>query len=148
MRSSGYTIVELIVTLVIVGIVAAVAIPRFASKDTFESRGFYDRATATVRYAQKLAIAQRRAVFVCVNAPAVGDISVSHAAGCAAQLTDTSGVALRVSAPSGVVLSPTTSFSFTSGLGQVAAQVTITLAKAGDPARAIVVENDTGYVHN
>ena len=150
MKSAGYTMVELVVTLVIIGIVAAVAIPRFASKDTFQSRGFYDRATATVRYAQKLAIAQRRVVVVCVNSPAAGDISVAYAAGCASQLTDTSGAALKVSAPAGVTLSPTTNVSFMSGLGQVAAQVTITLTSSvpGDPARAIVVENETGYVHN
>jgi MSHA pilin protein MshC len=150
MKVEGFTTVELIVTMVILGIVAAVAVPRFAVNDTFASRGFYDRATATVRYAQKLAVAQRRVVFVCVNAPAAGDISVSYAAGCASQINDTSGIALKVSAPSGVTLGPTTDFSFTSGLGQTTAQVTITLTSSvpGDPARAIVVENETGYVHN
>jgi MSHA pilin protein MshC len=148
MKAAGFTMVELVVTMVILGIVAAVAIPRFYAQGTFESRGFYDRATATVRYAQKLAIAQRRAVFVCVNAPALGDISVSYAADCAAQIADPTGVALRVPAPAGVTLAPTTSFSFLSGLGQTAAQVTITLSVPGDPVRSIVVENETGYVHN
>jgi len=146
----GFTLVELVVTMVVGGIIAAVAMPRFAAKDTFDTRGFYDRATATVRYAQKLAIAQRRVVFVCVNAPALGDISVSYASGCATPITDVSGVALKVSAPVGIALSPTINFSFLGGLGEAAAQVTITLTSsvAGDPARSIVIENGTGYVHN
>ena len=111
----GVTLVELVSVIVILGILSAVAAPRFISSDAFRSRGFYDQATATVRYAQKIAIAQRRPVFVCVNAPAVGDISVSYVAGCATQISDSTGVPLKVSAPSGVTLAPTTNFSFLSG---------------------------------
>ncbi len=150
MKAAGFTLVELVVTIVIAGIIAVVAVPRFVDRSTFESRGFYDRAAATVRYAQKVAIAQRRPVFVCVNAPAVGDISVSYATGCAAQIADPTGNALKVTAPSGVTLNSTAAeFSFLSGLGQTGAEVTITLVStnAGDPARSIVVENETGYVH-
>jgi MSHA pilin protein MshC len=149
LQAQGFTLVELIAVLVVVGIIAAVAVPRFVGVDAFRSRGFYDQATATVRYAQKIAIAQRRPVFVCVNAPSVGDISVAYAAGCATQISDSAGALLRVPAPSGVTLAPTTNFSFLSGLGRTSAQVTITLTStiADDPARSIVIENETGYVH-
>jgi MSHA pilin protein MshC len=151
----GFTLVELVTTLVVLGIIAAVAGPRMFGPDAFKSRGFYDQATATVRYAQKIAIAQRRPVFVCVNAPAVGDISVSYASGCAVQISDPDknpGDTLKVSAPSGVSLAsnaPGGIFSFLSGLGQTSAKVTITLNStiADDPARSIVIENETGYVH-
>ena len=143
MRPSGFTLVELVVTIVILGIIAVVAMPRFTARNSFDSRGFHDRATATVRYAQKLAIAQRRPIFVCITTAAV---SVS-AASCGPPLSDLAGVALSVTAPAGVTLS-TASFSF-NGLGQTSPQVTITLNStvAGDPARSIVVENETGYVH-
>ena len=147
MRPSGFTLVELIVTIVILGIIAVVAIPRFTARNSFDSRGFYDRATATVRYAQKIAIAQRRPIFVCVGTAA---ITVAAASGCATPLLDISGVALSAPAPNGVTLSSTAAeFSFLSGLGQTSATVTITLSStiAGDPARSIVVENETGYVH-
>ena len=146
----GFTLVELVTTIVVLGIIAVVAMPRFAARNTFDSRGFFDQATATVRYAQKLAIAQRKPIFVCVNLPSTGDISVSYASGCAAQISDLSGVVLRVPAPSGVTLTSTASdFSFLGGLGQTAAQFTITLTSTipGDPARSIVIENETGYVH-
>jgi MSHA pilin protein MshC len=150
MKNSGFTLVELVVTLVVLGIIAAVAIPRFVGRDTFVSRGFYDQAAATVRYAQKIAVAQRRAIFVCVNAPTAGDISVSLATGCATPIADASGTPLRVTAPNGVTLVPSAAeFTFMSGLGQTNAQFTITINStiAGDPARSIVVENETGYVH-
>lgn len=146
---TGFTLVELVVTIVVLSIIAVVAIPRFADNRTFDSRGFHDRATATVRYAQKLAVAQRRAIFVCVNTIA-GQIKVSSASGCAVPLADISGTALSVAAPSGITLSSTAGeFSFLGGLGQTAAQVTITLNStiAADPTRTIVVENETGYVH-
>ena len=147
MRPSGFTLAELVVTIVILGIIAVVAMPRFTAVNSFDSRGFHDQATATVRYAQKLAIAQRRPIFVCVSTAAV---SVGAASGCAAPLGDLAGVALSVPAPNGVTLSSTAAeFSFLSGLGQTAAQVTITLTSTieGDPARSIVIENETGYVH-
>ena len=148
MRPSGFTLVELVVTIVILGIIAVVAIPRFTAKNSFDSRGFYDRATATVRYAQKLAIAQRRPIVVCVG---TDTITVAAATtGCGTPLPDISGAALSVTAPSGVTLSSTAAqFTFLSGLGQTSAAVTISLIStiAGDPARSIVVENETGYVH-
>ena len=147
---TGFTLVELVTTIVVLGIIAVVAMPRFAARNTFDSRGFFDQATATVRYAQKLAIAQRKPIVVCVNLPATGDISVSYDAGCGTQISGLGGDALRVPAPSGVTLTSTAAqFTFLGGLGQTAAQVTITLTSTipGDPARSIVVENETGYVH-
>ena len=56
--------VELILVMVIAGILAAVAIPRFMGRNSFDTRGFTDQLAATVRFAQKLAISQRTPVFV------------------------------------------------------------------------------------
>jgi len=46
MRVAGFTLVELVVTIAILAIVAAVAAPRFFQASTFDSRGFYDKSTA------------------------------------------------------------------------------------------------------
>lgn len=62
--NAGFTLVELVVILIVLGIISAVAIPRFASVPTFSVREFDDRALAVLRYGQKMAIAQNTSVFV------------------------------------------------------------------------------------
>ena len=59
----GFTLVELVVVIALVGIMVAVATPRFANGDIFETRGDAGLLSSTLRYAQKTAIAQRRQVF-------------------------------------------------------------------------------------
>ena len=144
----GFTVVELVVVITIVGIVALVAIPRFTGASSFQSRGFYDSATSVVRFAQKTAIAWRRDVFVCVTATRV---SAGTAAGCATPIINpVTGAALDTgNAPGGVTLT-LAAFSFDSaGRPNPNAAVTITLTStiADDPARQIVIERETGYVH-
>lgn len=144
MRQTGFTLVELVVTIAIISIIAVVAAPRFFQASTFDSRGFYDKSVAVVRLAQKSAVAWRREVHVCVTAT---QVIAGTAAGCATPLTyPVSGGPAAETAPGGVSLSPV-AFSF-DGLGRPSAGTTITFSSsiAGDPARQIVVSAETGYV--
>lgn len=160
--SHGFTVVELVVTIVILGILAAIAIPRFAGRDTFDSRAFFDQATETVRYAQKVSVASRKQVYVCVT---TSSITASLAADCSTPLGHpVTGAPLAVSKPSAMSDLTPLNFSFgapetsppqtggqpcTSALPCIGAQITIALPGVpGDPARQIVVERETGYVHN
>jgi MSHA pilin protein MshC len=147
-RRRGFTLAELVMTIVIIGILAVVAGPRFVSWKGFSSRGFYDEAQAVVRYAQKTAIAWRRSIVVCVSATEISAISNSDCAAPVALTHPTTGAALKSTAPDGVTLSPVGNFSF-DGLGRPSAPATITLTStiADDPARQIVVASQTGYVH-
>ena len=142
----GVTLVELVVTIAIAGLLAAVAIPRFVGRDAFDSRGFHDLAITTVRYAQKTAIAWRKEVFVCVDASSV---AAGTAAGCGTPIVNpATGAPLVATAPSGVTLAPVLNLSF-DGLGRPSAGTTIAFTSTipDDPARQIVVEAETGYVH-
>jgi MSHA pilin protein MshC len=147
-RRRGFTLAELVMTIVIIGILAVVAGPRFISWKGFSSRGFYDEAQAVVRYAQKTAIAWRRSIVVCVSATEISAISNSDCANPVALTHPTTGAALKSTAPDGVTLSPVGNFSF-DGLGRPSAPATISLTStiADDPARQIVVASQTGYVH-
>lgn len=53
----GYTLVELIVVLTLVGILLAVALPRLAGTRAYQAEGFHAEALAAVRYGHKLALA-------------------------------------------------------------------------------------------
>src|SRR5262249_54037620 len=155
LRQHGFTITELIVSIILVGLVAAIAVPRFIGTSGFQSRGFFDQATETVRFAQKTSIAWRKEIFVCVTA---STIAASLASGCATPINNPSTGAplITPAAPSGVTLAGA-SFSFlppaatqAGGQPSTGAQVVITVNStiAGDPARQIVIERETGYVHN
>jgi MSHA pilin protein MshC len=149
-RCDGFTLPELVATIVIMGIIAAVAVPRLMSSKGFASRGFYDEGQAVVRFAQKTAIAWRRPITVCVSASEISAISNADCAAPVAVLHPVSGAALKSTAPDGVTLSPVGSFSF-DGMGRPSASTTITLTStiSGDPARQILVAAETGYVsHN
>jgi MSHA pilin protein MshC len=67
-RSGGFTLVELVAVLVIVGIVAAYAAPRLFDLAAFNERGFADEIGASLRYARRIAIASSCNVRFTVNA--------------------------------------------------------------------------------
>lgn len=57
--------------LVIVGVLGAIAAPRFFDRNVFDVAGYSQQVTALVRHAQKQAIAQNRNVFVRLDGASV-----------------------------------------------------------------------------
>lgn len=150
--SDGFTLVELIVTLILVGILAVVAIPRLTGLGAYNILGFYDRVASGIRFAQKQAIAKRRNVCLTFTANSITFRFASSAgatAPCDADLAGPDGAAPYVLAPDprgvgAVVFSPTpTDFQF-DALGRPTVGQTITVS--GDGLKVLSVEQETGYV--
>ncbi len=54
--SKGFTIVELVVTIIILGVIASVAGPKFFGTSSYEAMGFSQTLSTSLGYAQKLAM--------------------------------------------------------------------------------------------
>ncbi|GHU32706.1 hypothetical protein AGMMS50256_23270 [Betaproteobacteria bacterium] len=146
----GFTLVELVVTLIVLGILAAFVAPRLMARTDFDARGFYDVTAATLRYAQKSAVAQRRTVCVSFAGNSSVTLTIATAFGdttCDTPLAGPDGVApYTLSAPPDVGLTPLpASFSFLPS-GQASADQAIGVT--GLPGKIIKVWAATGYVQD
>lgn len=56
-KAWGFTLIEMITTLVLVGILAVTALPRFFDFSIYRERGLFDDTLNALRYGQKLAVA-------------------------------------------------------------------------------------------
>lgn len=172
----GFTLIELVAVLVLAGLLATFAVNRFFQRDTFDARSFADQVTNIVRYGQKLAVAQNRAVFVRIDA---NRVALCFDAGCSDEQKvvpptgKNSGSKetqqyclgsdwLCEGRPSGVALSTdpvdTAGFYFDAlgkpyaqddvfpAVSTFPAQLKISIQGEGKP-RDVMVEGETGYAH-
>ena len=108
-KQRGFTLVELIMTLVIIGILAAVVGPRFFDRKVFDERLFFEESVSAVRYAQKLAVASGCLTQVSLGA---GGYHLRRAANCtsgafSAQGPDGQTPFANTEVPTGVSVSAT-----------------------------------------
>lgn len=139
---AGFTLIELVLVIILLGILSAVIAPQL-TRSGVDGRNFYDRTLNSIRFAQKLALAQRRPTYICLGADSV---KVSFVPGCASDLaSDPGGGAIDFSSTAVTVSGAGFNFD---AQGQVAAQhdITISVPGTGD-SYTLRVENNTGYVH-
>lgn len=127
----GFTLVELITIMMIVGILAVAVIPRFFEVSTFERRGSADQVKSMLRFAQKTAVAQRRNVSVAIS----GSADESNCT------TTLSGGNLNCVVKSTMTGAGTYTFN---ALGQLTAPAPPVIVGG---ATTITIEQETGYVH-
>lgn len=156
MKTSGFTLIELIVTITILAVLSIAFASRFLTKTSFDSLGFYQQAQGVTRYAQKIAMAQRTNVFVSI---AANRVRACYDLACATPLPAPGGGEVSTGSadnayagPNSVSVSPVTTIQF-NGLGQpldsggssLGAALVVTVS--GDINRQFTVERETGYVH-
>jgi len=130
--------------MVVVAVLVVAVAPRFYDADVFKSRGFADQVQATLRYAQKVAIAQRR--YVCATY-AVGpdrlELTIGTADACGATPLNLPGDAANyVEVPPRVAFSMAPASVYFNALGRPNAAALATVGTT-----TITVEAETGYVH-
>ena len=147
-RLRGFTLVELLLVMVIAGILAAVAVPRLAQRSAFDVRGYADQLAATVRYAQKLAIAQRREVFVHL-ASSQAELCYNPVSPCLNPAPGPGGEKpYAVTAPGGVsIASPIAALGFDAGGRPLNLTARLDIQVVGSGTHVVRVERETGHVH-
>jgi MSHA pilin protein MshC len=162
MRQHGFTMVELIVTMIIIGILAIAVLPRMDLLRGFDEIGYRDQVKATLEYARKSAVAGRR--YVCVTRSTndliltrnLADPDTTSAScgsdplalpGGTSRYCPSGSAANRICAPSGVTFgTASTAALIFSPLG-VSAGGSYTIIVNSATTATITVEAETGYVH-
>jgi len=167
-RQRGFTLIELIMVMVMLGVLAVFAAPRIFNSDDFYARGFHDETLGLLRYAQKTAVAQRRMVCVTFTAgppTASATLSIASLEGpspCNTALigpnkncTDGAPVGSKgcITAKPGIVYSTVPGSLSFDGLGQPVDSAGVPLTsiapiQVSSAAKFITVETVTGYVHD
>jgi MSHA pilin protein MshC len=146
----AFTLVELTVVIVIIGILAVVAGPRFFDDKTFQARGYYEELAAALRFAQKLAVASGCPVRMQVTASNYEARQQAAASGSCnpGDMTWTTGVRLSDgtllsgSSPLGVSATPAVSLIFDAlGKTDLGADQVINVG-----AFALTVRANSGFV--
>jgi MSHA pilin protein MshC len=153
----GFTLTELVMTIVILGILAAVALPRLSGTSAFRAGAFHDEVVAALRYAQKSAVSHRRLVCATFTTTTVtltiaaanpaaacsASILIGPSGGSAyAQSPDPTNVTVAI-APAGPIFFQPSGVATSDGAGTATTDYSIT----GAGMTAITVVGATGYVN-
>lgn len=154
-RASGFTMVELVVVMILVGVLAAIGIPRLMGDKSMEAAVFGDQVVSGLRRAQKIATGHRRTVCASVGPKAV----VVRLNDCGSAGLALAGLADDDFATTDSVLTATTATLFFQADGRITSDAkgttaiaagTIDIAGTVDGKattfRTIRVEGTTGYV--
>lgn len=152
--TKGFTLIELVSIMMLIGILAFVAIPRLDNTSIFQALAFNEEVRAALRYAQKSAVSHRRLVCATLSSVTVTLTIASDnpATACTGTtLNSPNGSSTFASSPNAATatLAPTGTIYFqpsglvtSDGAGATIANYTFTVTGMS----SISVQGATGYV--
>ncbi len=155
MNYKGFTLIELVMVIVLLGIMAAVVVPRFVNVSSMNAAAFADKLRADIRYAQNLAMARNQRYRVYVNtAPAPtpnGYAVVNVSSGMVAQDPAGQGtlsVTLNTGQYAGITVNtPPGGYVEFNSLGASTAGADVTITVNGDATLTVTITAQTGAVN-
>jgi len=161
-RQRGFSMIELVTVMIIISVLAVVALPNFSLLGGYDELGYRDQVKATLEFARKAAVAQRR--YACVSrsgntlsltidAASPEGRSVATCAGAQSLLLPGStsnsisprGTITLLGSSAASVLFDPQGRPWTSASATVSTAAQFTVHGGGDTV--ITVEAETGYVH-
>lgn len=155
----GFTLIELIMVILVMGVLAVYAAPRVLNTGDFYAQGFHDETLGLLRYAQKTAVAQRRTVCVAFTST-TAKLTIASAA--ASNVCNTDLIGPNVNCPTSggkqaciaaqrnvTYIAPLVPMTFSfDGLGQPSIGQSLDVISGSSAlGKPITVEAVTGYVH-
>jgi MSHA pilin protein MshC len=141
-RNAGFTLLELIITIVIVGILTVSVVSRFADSDAFSAKVERENLLSVLSLAQQQALSGKPTQFILLDTPP--RVTVRNNATSADY--QFASVVFPQPLSSGITLTPASLALTYNGLGEIALATLITINLNGAPDSQICVET-SGYAH-
>ncbi len=158
-KKRGFTLIELVLTIVLLGILAAVSAPKFFDPSVFDERYFHDDLLSAARYAQRLATGSGCSVRLSVSATS---FSLDQDANCnlaspsysiSVNRPSDSEAFINNNKPSSLTITSSETAYYFLPEGEVVDSggsllATPTVALSGTSSRTIYIVGATGYVYS